>query len=200
MARSSASRHARHRRRSRRRDRRIGCTPAGPEARCRGTTRPRRRARRRGTSAATVGPPSTSRRVMPSSCRPSQNGARGRAARSSLRGDPPDGHAGGIARRAQPSAADNDRRHVLGGCAPACASGDVRKRASSTMRRGEASASPGSRQVSSGSSSATVPRPTRMASARARSRWREARASGPVTQRGAPSPRRDQAVAARRRA
>ena len=57
------------------------------------------------------------------------------------------------------------------------------------MRRGEASASPGSRQVSSGSSSATVPRPTRMASARARMRWPRACASGPVTQRGAPSPR-----------
>ena len=49
------------------------------------------------------------------------------------------------------------------------------------MRAGERCSSPGRRQVSSGSSSSTVRRPTRMASERARSRCPRARAASPVT-------------------
>ena len=45
---------------------------------------------------------------------------------------------------------------------------------------------PGSRQVRLGLSAMMVPRPTRMASERARKRWAWARANSPVTQVGAP--------------
>ena len=64
------------------------------------------------------------------------------------------------------------------------ASGGVRKRRSKTTRTGERQSMPGSRQVRLGLSAMMVPRPTRMASARARKRWAWARANSPVTQVG----------------
>ena len=52
----------------------------------------------------------------------------------------------------------------------------MRKRRSSTTRTGERHSMPGSRQVRLGLSATMVPRPTRIASARARNRWACARA------------------------
>ena len=57
------------------------------------------------------------------------------------------------------------------------ASVGVRSRRSRITRTGERHSMPGSRQVRLGSSATTVPRPTRMASVRARKRWAWARAS-----------------------
>ena len=49
--------------------------------------------------------------------------------------------------------------------------GEIDSRVSTTTRCGERFSKPGNRQVSAGSSAASVPRPIRMASVRARSRW-----------------------------
>ena len=73
--------------------------------------------------------------------------------------------------------------------------GGVRNLASSTTRRGERRSRPGSRQVSSGLSSATVLRPTRMASARARRMWANCARLRPCDPARRAVAGRDQAVA-----
>ena len=124
-----------------------------------------------GTSAPTVGPAFHQQRVMPSSRRLRRTAAKIEPARSRRAAHAADGDAGGIARCRVPSTAAEDRhRHLVRRAQRASSSAACGSAASSTMRRGERSARPGSRQVSSGSSSTTVLRPTRMASARARRR------------------------------
>ncbi len=93
------------------------------------------------------------------------------------------------ARNAEASASSGQNTH-RGYCRALCANRDFSRPASTrarTMRTGERASSPGKRQVSRGSSATTVPRPTRMASERARKRCPAARAASPVAQTGLPA-------------